>query len=82
MTHGTLNLPPSNGTGRRDSVEGERLPLPCTPSGKLPFPFQALFPSEFQVHGGQGPSHPAEKGLVMCTVSTFPRVHLLLHYSV
>ena len=38
MTHGTLNLPPSNGTGRHDSVEGERLPRPCAPSGKLPFP--------------------------------------------
>lgn len=44
MTHGTLNLPPSNGTGRHDSVEGERLPLPCTPSGKLPFPSRHCFP--------------------------------------
>lgn len=57
MTHGTLNLPPSNGTGRCDSVEGD-CPCPAHPQANC-----LSLPSEFKSTEGGDPAIPRKKAL-------------------
>lgn len=75
-----LNLPPSHGdhlkgvTGWQERDHARAVP-PWAKCLSLPG-------TQFPNHGGQGPSCSTEKGLVMCTMSAFPRVHLLLLLSI
>ena len=67
---------------RCDLLEGERPPTELQTLGQSAFPSQGLsFPLSSNPRG-RGPSCPSEKGLVMCSVSAFPRVHLLLLLSI
>lgn len=83
MTHGRLNLYPLNG-GCWEGVtcwKERDHPLGCTPCGKVPSPPRDSVSLSSDPRGW-GPSCPLEKGFVMCTVSVFPRVHLLLLLSI
>lgn len=63
---------------RCDLREGERPPTELQTLGRSAFPSQESVSPLIPIHEGGDPACPSEKGLVMCSMSAFPRVHLLL----